>query len=133
MANATSERIERALRAYSDEGVEGLLRYTHPDFSMTTTSEVAAEPDTYEGHDGIRRYFESFFEIMDKVEIHPVAIESRGEAAMVHFRLVARGRSTGLEAEQQGFALFELDGGLLRGLSFFTNEADLRSAFDDSG
>ncbi len=102
VGNETSERIEEALRAYSEGGVEAMLPFVHPEFSMTTTAEIAAEPDTYQGHDGIRRYFESFFEVMDKVEIEPLEIESRGESGMVRFKLVARGRATGDRGRAEG-------------------------------
>ena len=34
---------------------------------MTTPANLAAEPDTYRGHEGIRRYFDSFYDVMDEV------------------------------------------------------------------
>ena len=103
MANETAERIERALRAYNEDGVEAMLPFIHPEFEMTTTAEVAAEPDTYRGHDGVRRYFGSFLEIMDEVRVEPTEIEARGDGGLVRFNLVARGKATGIEAVQKGF------------------------------
>lgn len=131
MANATSERIERALRAYNEDGVEAMLHFIHPEFEMTTTTEVAAEPDTYRGHDGVRRYFGSFLEIMDEVRVEPIEIEARGDGGLVRFNLVARGKATGIEAVQKGFGIFDLEGDLVRRIRFFPSEEEAVAAFGD--
>ena len=39
----------------------------HPEFEVTTPQSLASEPDTYRGHEGIRRYFDSFYEAMENV------------------------------------------------------------------
>ena len=51
--------------------MEALLPFIHPDFEVTTPAGLAAEPDTYRGPEGIRRYFESFYEAMDEVGFEP--------------------------------------------------------------
>ncbi len=71
MADSAQEIVERGIRAYSEDGVEALIEFVHPEFEMTTPPGIAAEPDTYRGRDGVRRYFESFLEIMDEVRIEP--------------------------------------------------------------
>ncbi len=48
--------------------------------------EFSAEPDTYDGHDGVRRYFDSFHEIVadlrfeaeELVEVAPDVVAGRG-------------------------------------------------------
>jgi ketosteroid isomerase-like protein len=37
--------------------VEGIIPFIHPDFEATTPPNLASEPDTYRGHDGLRRWF----------------------------------------------------------------------------
>lgn len=108
-----------------------MLPYVHPEFTMTTTAEIAAEPDTYEGHDGLRRYFGSFLEIMDEIRIEPVEVEPRGDRVRMDFNLVARGKATGIEVEQKGFAIWELQGDLLRRVTFFRTGEEARAAFDE--
>ena len=130
MTDDAKDIIERGLRAYNEDGVEGLIEYVHPEFEMTTPSEIAAEPDTYRGHDGIRRYFDSFFEIMDEVRIEPTEILARGDDVLIRFTLVARGRATGLEADQRAFGIWRLEDGLVRSIRFFTSEEELAAAFE---
>ena len=38
---------------------------------MTTPPGLAAEPDTYRGEEGIRRYWESFYEVMEEIHVEP--------------------------------------------------------------
>lgn len=133
MAGDPSELIEKALRAYSTDGVEGMLPYVHPEFTMTTTAEIAAEPDTYEGHDGLRRYFGSFLEVMDDVRIEPTAVEPGGERVLMEFDLVATGKATGIEVRQQGHAIWELDDDQLRRVTFFRSAGEARAAFGGAG
>jgi ketosteroid isomerase-like protein len=98
------ENVEAArtgFRALERNGVEGLLTFIHPDFETTTPAELTVEPATYRGHDGIRRYFESFYEVMDEVRFEPEDFIDAGERVVVPVRLVARGRDTGIEAEQR--------------------------------
>jgi ketosteroid isomerase-like protein len=125
--------IESALRAYSEEGVEGMLPYVHPEFSMTTTAEIAAEPDTYEGHEGLRRYFGSFLEVMDEVRIEPTEVKTRCGRVLVEFNLIAVGKATGIEVEQKGFGIWELEDGLLRRVTFFSTGERARAAFEGAG
>jgi len=128
-----AELIDEALRAYGTDGVEGMLPYVHPEFTMTTTAEIAAEPDTYEGHDGLRRYFGSFLEVMDDVRIEPTEAEPRGERVLMEFDLVATGKATGIEVRQQGHAIWELDDGRLRRVTFFRTAGEARAAFEQAG
>jgi ketosteroid isomerase-like protein len=133
VAGDPSELIEAALRAYGSEGVEGMLPYVHPEFTMTTTAEVAAEPDTYEGHDGLRRYFGSFLEVMDDVRIEPTEVDPRGDRVLMEFDLVATGKATGIEVRQKGHAIWELQDGKLRRVTFFGTAEKARAAFGEAG
>ena len=131
MANETEEIVRRGLRAYEERGVDGLLEFVHPEFEMTTPAEIATEPDTYRGHEGLRRYFDSFFEIMDEVRMEPTEIIARDDEVLIRFDLVARGRSTGIEAVQKAYAIWEVDDDLLRGIRFFLSDDDLTVAWEE--
>ena len=88
--------------------VEALLTLTHPDFEVTTPPGLAAEPDTYRGPEGIRRYFDSFYEIMDRVSFEPHDFIGVGERVVVPVTLRARGRTTGIETTQKLVQVWEL-------------------------
>ena len=113
------EIVQRAFDALAGGGVEAMLPFVHERFEMVTPPELAAEPDTYSGHDGVRRWFDTFYEAMDEVRIEPQEIEPLGDQVALAFRMVARGRSTGLEVVQSAAALCTVADELISGLEFF--------------
>jgi ketosteroid isomerase-like protein len=95
------ELVREGLAAFSEGGVDALLSFIHPEFEMTTPSNLAAEPDTYRGHDGMRRYFESFYDAMNEISFVPKELIAAGEGVIVPLTLRARGRTTAIETEQE--------------------------------
>jgi ketosteroid isomerase-like protein len=95
------ELVRAGFAALRDGGVDALLPFVHPEFEVSTPPEFAAEPDTYRGVEGIRRYFESFYEAMDEIRFEPREfIESRGRV-IAPVTLTAQGRTTGIETHQE--------------------------------
>jgi ketosteroid isomerase-like protein len=108
VASSNLETIKEAFATLREDGYEALLPLIHPEFEVTTPPELASEPDTYRGPEGIRRYFESFYEAMDRVEFEPTAFHDVGGQVVVNFVLHARGRTTGIEVEQHGAFVWTL-------------------------
>ena len=84
------------------------MPFIHPEFEVTTPPGLAAEPDTYRGPDGIRRYFSSFYEAMDRVTFEADEFIAVGERVVVPVTLHTRGRTTGIETEQRIVQVWEL-------------------------
>ncbi|MFL5957183.1 MAG: nuclear transport factor 2 family protein [Solirubrobacterales bacterium] len=57
MSAADIDLVREAFDAYERAGVEALAQYFHPDFEGVVPPELSAEPDTYRGREGLRRYF----------------------------------------------------------------------------
>jgi ketosteroid isomerase-like protein len=131
MSEADVELMRQGFDAFQEEGVDGLLRFLHPDFEMTTPAGLAAEPDTYRGHDGMRRYFESFYEVMDDIRFDLREFEDLGDGlVLVESTLKARGQSTGIETEQQLALVWESRDGLAIRCNVFASAAEARAAFE---
>ena len=75
---------------------------------MTTPANLAAEPDTYRGPEGVRRYFDSFYDAMDEVRFEPGEFREVGGRVIAQSTLIARGRATGIEAEQEVVLVWSL-------------------------
>jgi ketosteroid isomerase-like protein len=101
MSGQNVELVRGGFEALSEGGVEALLAFIHPEFEVTTPADLASEPDTYRGHEGIRRYFDSFYEAMDEVRFEPREFREAGGRVIVPVTLTARGRTTGIEASQE--------------------------------
>jgi ketosteroid isomerase-like protein len=129
MSNENLDAVRRGFEALDRGGVEAFLEFIDPQFETTTPPELTVEPATYRGHDGLRRYFESFYEIMDEVRFEPVEFIDAGERVVVPARLVARGRDTGIEAVQQLAFVWTLrDGKGLRLQTYATRAEALEAA-----
>ena len=129
MASTNAEIARNGFQTLAEEGYEAFLPLVHPDFEMTTPASMAAEPDTYRGPDGVRRWFESFYEVMDQVELIPHSVEEVGDdLVLVELTLRARGQHSGIAAEQQPIALIRIEGGLMRRMELFFTVEDARAA-----
>jgi ketosteroid isomerase-like protein len=119
-----NERLVReGFEALATDGVEAMLEFVHPDFEMTTLPGQAAEPDTYRGHDGVRRWFDSFYEVMDEIAIEPSSYEEvEPGRVLLDFTLRARGQASGISVEQQAQAIATARDRLLFRIEFLLPE-----------
>jgi ketosteroid isomerase-like protein len=113
------ETVKRGFAAFNEEGVEGIVPLVHPEFEATTPPELASEPDTYRGADGIRRWFDSFDEVMDEIRWDAREFHEVGDQVVVEFTLRARGRTSGLDFGQDAVMVWKLRDGRAIGLELY--------------
>jgi ketosteroid isomerase-like protein len=109
-----SEIVRQMLDTLNGEGTEAALAWFAEDFHGVVPPELSAEPDSYDGHDGVRRYFDSFHEIVDDlrfdaeelVDVAPNAVAGRG-------LITGRGRQSGIPIEMRLPLLIRLRDGKL--------------------
>ena len=100
MSRENFETVRRANAAFNSGDIECILGLMHPDIETAVGPELSAEPDTYRGHDGIRRYFDSFEDAMDEIRFHQEGFREADGSVIVAVRLTAKGRFTGIQVEQ---------------------------------
>ena len=108
MSTENLETVQRVLEAFNEKGVDGVIPYIDAEFVAVTPPDLASEPDTYRGPDGIRRWFDSFYEVMDEIRWEPREFHEAGDRVLVEFTLRARGKTTGLDFGQNAVMLWEL-------------------------
>jgi ketosteroid isomerase-like protein len=112
MSDENVEIIRRGFETMQRDGWQTLFSMIDPEFELTTPADLAMEPDTYRGEVGLRRYFESFEDAMEDIQIVPEGeFLGAGEKVFVPFRLSARGRETGIEATQHAFQVWTMRAG----------------------
>jgi ketosteroid isomerase-like protein len=101
MAQDNVQALRDVFEAFNSGDLGRVIAFTHPDFEGVVPPELSAEPDIYRGHDGIRRYFQSFEEAMTEIRFHADRLWDAGESVAVAARLTAKGRQTAISVEQQ--------------------------------
>ena len=112
MSEERVEVVRATFAAMADGDPEAMLPFIAEDFEMVTPANLAAEPDTYRGHDGNRRWFDSFYEAVDEIRFEAHEYRAVEEKVLVPFTMRVRGRTTGIEAEQTAVQVWELRDGL---------------------
>jgi len=128
------EIVQRGFDAFNERGVEGIIPFVDPEFEATTPPNLASEPDTYRGHEGIRRWFDSFYEVMDQIRWDASDFQQVGDKVVVEFTLRARGKTTGLDFGQDAVMVWSLhDGRAIRVELFETLDEALAAAGGSAG
>lgn len=127
MTQENVDAVRAGFEALKRGDVDDLLERIHPEFEFTTPPTLSVEPDTYRGEEGVRRYFDSFYEVMDEVQFIPDEFIDAGERVVVPVTLRARGKETGLEVEQRVFQVWSVRDGKASRVEVF---ATLEEAMD---
>jgi ketosteroid isomerase-like protein len=128
MSAENVEFLQSMLDALNAGGVEAMLPYIDPEFEVTVPPSLSVEPDTYRGHDGLRRYFAGFADVMDDVRFEASAFADAGDQVLAATRLVARARETGLVVNQDVFQVWTVrDSRAVRAHAYPTKDEALRS------
>jgi ketosteroid isomerase-like protein len=125
MSAADVEIVKQLLERMSRRGVDFALELVSESFSVEIPGELSAEPDTYQGHAGARRYFEGFDGLIDDVRFEPLEFFDEGEAVLVCLTLSGRGAASGIEVQQYAAVRVWLEDGKVVRMQPF---ADLDSA-----
>ena len=120
VASENLEIVKRGFDAFNESGIAGIMPFDPlPNFEATTPPSLASEPDTYRGPDGIRRWFDSFDEVMDEIRWEPHRFREVGDRVVVEFTLRARGKTTGLDFGQDAVMVWEIRDGMASRLDLF--------------
>jgi uncharacterized protein len=128
MSQKNVEIVRSAYAALGEQGVEALLAFIDPQFDATTPPSLASEPDTYRGHEGVRRYLGSFGDAMEGVYFEGQEFSSVGDKVLVDTKLHARGRTTGIETEQRAFVVWTLREGMVTRVETFAEQGQALEA-----
>jgi ketosteroid isomerase-like protein len=133
MSDQDLELVRQGFAALDEGGAEALMPLINSDFEFTTPAGLAAEPDTYKGEDGLRRYFDSFYEAMEEIGFEPGLIEDLGGGrVLTECTLRARGRTTGIETEQRVYLVWGIRDGKASRMWVFATEEEARAAMAEA-
>jgi ketosteroid isomerase-like protein len=133
MSDGNIEIVKRGFEALDAGGVEAMIELLDPDFEATVPPELSVEPDTYSGHEGMRRYFAAF-EGLEDVRFEFVDAVAKGDKVVVTMILRAKGTDTGIPVEQLGHQVWTIRDGKAVRVEAFAHKSDaLRAAGLEDG
>jgi ketosteroid isomerase-like protein len=133
VATDNLEIVQQAIEAFNANGVDGILPLIHPEFEATTPPDLASEPDTYRGHDGVRRWFDSFYEAMDDIRWDAHELHEVDDRVVVEFTLRARGKTSGLDFGQDAVMVWSFRDGKALRIELFQTLDEAMAAAQGSG
>ena len=128
MSQENVEIVRQVFAAFNSEDIGRILALTHPELEVEIRPEISAEPDTYVGHEGMRRYFQTFQDAMDEIRFQPERFWDAGDAVVVALRLTAKGRQTSIPVEQRSAGVWTIRDGKVVGVSAYVSASQALEA-----
>ncbi|HEY2600523.1 MAG TPA: nuclear transport factor 2 family protein [Thermoleophilaceae bacterium] len=91
--------------------LDEFLEYFDPEVVIEAVD--APDPATYEGHDGVRRWFADALGVWDSVHVEPEEFLQSEDWTVVQLRTTVRGESSGVEIEILLTAVHRFRNGLI--------------------
>ena len=133
MAQRNVDILREVFGALSSGDIERILEFVDPDFEGAVPPELSTEPDSYRGHEGIRRYFQSWWDAMEDIRFEAERLWDAGDSVVVDTRMTARGRQTAIAVEQRFGQIWTLRNGRAIAVQNFASVADALEAAGIAG
>ena len=100
MSKENVELVRAAFEALGEKGPEGVIGFFDPGIEWVVRADVP-DSDTFRGHDGMRRLFASFDEVMEGIWYEPTELVDAGKQVVVPLRWGGRGKASGAAFEER--------------------------------
>jgi uncharacterized protein len=128
MAQNDTEIIRRAYEAWNSRDYEAARGFMAPEVVFDASARVM-NPDVYHGHQGFQRLVDEVAEVWEHWRVEPEEFIECGEHVLVVARARARGRSSGIELDEQAFNVWTVrDGKVVKVAFHYERDAALRDA-----
>jgi ketosteroid isomerase-like protein len=125
--------VRRLFRRFGEGGIEAALDGLHEDLVIEIPPDLSAEPDTYHGHDGARRYFSGFAGTVEDLRYEALEVVPAGEHVLAAVRLSGRGVSSGIDTELRVVVLHALRDGKVVYIRPYPDMESAREAAGQAG
>jgi ketosteroid isomerase-like protein len=111
MAQPNVELVQRLFDVFERDRLESAIQLLSEDFVAVVPPSMSAEPDTYAGHDGVRRYMGAFDGVVDDVRFRPLELHEEGDRVLTRLAVTGRGSASGLPVELEAVAIVSVEAG----------------------
>jgi ketosteroid isomerase-like protein len=111
MSDSEVQVVQSLFDRFAEGGIEAALEVLDEDVVIEIPPSMSAEPDSYHGHDGARRYFAGFDGMLEDVTYESLELIPEGGRVLARVRLTGRGASSGLEVGLESVVVHEVENG----------------------
>jgi ketosteroid isomerase-like protein len=133
MAPSNLDLVRELFERFNGNDREALFELFAEDFVADVPASLSAEPDVYEGHDGLRRYLAGFEGLLEEVRFEPLELHEEGEQVIADAVLKGRGAASGIEVEQRSAMVVWIEDGRVRRMEAFIDVEAAREALRRGG
>jgi ketosteroid isomerase-like protein len=112
------ELVRRAYEALNAGNIDELVALCDPDFRLDMSDRVF-NPATYQGEEGIRRFYDEVREVWESFVWEPEQLFERGEVIVALLHARGRGRGSALEIDRRTAMLWTVRGDRCLSLIFY--------------
>jgi ketosteroid isomerase-like protein len=128
MSQENADVATQAIEAFNGRDIEAFSALTTPDFEWSP-SMVAIEGETFQGRDGIERYFRSLMNAWELFHIHRGRFRDGDDLVVMLGRLEGRGIGSGVSVDSSLGMVFDFRDGMISRIRGFLDHAEaLRAA-----
>ena len=98
MSQENVEIVRRGHEAFREAGEEAIFEYLDAGIDLTPVAELL-DSETYHGHEGVRRYFQTMRDAFGDFGWEPQEFVDLGDHVLVATRFFAAGRGSGVPVE----------------------------------
>jgi ketosteroid isomerase-like protein len=93
--------VRELLDRFNRSDRSGIFELLSEGFVSDIPPTLSAEPDVYEGHEGVQRYLDAFDGLIEDVRFEPLDFHVEGEQVIAELVMKGRGVASGIEVEQR--------------------------------
>jgi uncharacterized protein len=128
MSQENVEIVRLAHERLNEGDINGLVALCDGDFELDMSARVM-NPETYRGHEGIRRFYREVSEIWEEIRWEPLRFAAAADKVVVVMRDQGRGRGSGVEVARRGTAwVWTIRGQLAVSVHFYTDQTEALEA-----
>lgn len=124
------EIIRRSYAAFNRRDPEDAVRWLHPDFEVDLSGSMGFDRGTYRGADGLRRFFQGFWDAFDEITIQIEELYAADDAIVAYIRARGRGVGSGAPVDASGPHRWTFRDGMVTGVAL---HASLEQALEAAG
>jgi ketosteroid isomerase-like protein len=128
MADGNAEIVRRNFEAIRARDVTALVRLYHPHGEFRPLTGTRIESGGYQGHEGIRAYFQEVDEIWEQMTPYADDLRTHEDLVVAIGGCKVRGRESGAESDTPMAWVFRLRDGRILSTQAFSEPSDALSA-----